>query len=265
LTLAITWSFEFTAAAVSGSAPPWVVTALRFSGGLTPLAVAAALLFARHDRSFRSDYVQRLFDWRRIGAGWYAVLLLYTPLKSLAAAALDRLFGGAGIAPEMAGSLIESPLLIVPTLLFWLVFGPVPEEPGWRGYALDGLQARTSALSASLLLGAVWSLWHLPLFFIPGTWQAEQVGLGTQRFWLYMLTIVVESSLYTWVYNNTRRSVLAAILFHFVGNAFGELFALSERAELLSFFLALVVVLFVVIIWGPRTMTLDRDEAALAS
>jgi membrane protease YdiL (CAAX protease family) len=219
------------------------------------------LLYSKHDRAFRRDYWQRLVDWRRIGVGWYAVLLLYTPLKSCAAAALDWLLGGTGIAPEAASRLIESPLLIAPTLLFWLVFGPIPEEPGWRGYALDGLQARTSALGASLILGVVWSLWHLPLFFIPGTWQAEQVGLGTQRFWLYMLSIVVESSLYTWVYNNTQRSILAAILFHFSGNAFGELFALSDRAERLAFFVALVAVLCVVIIWGPRTMTIDKNKA----
>lgn len=255
LTLGFTWALEFLAAAVSGSAPAWVVTALHWSGGLMPLAVAVALILRKHDRPFRRDYWRRLVDPRRIGLGWYAVLLLYTPLKACVAAAIDLALGGTGIAPEAFSRLVKNPALIVPTLVFWLVFGPIPEEPGWRGYALDGLQARTSALSASLVVGVVWSLWHLPLFYIPGTWQAEQVGLGTQGFWLFMLVIVIESSLYTWIYNNTSQSTLSAILFHFVGNAFGELFALSERAQVYSFLFALVAVLCVVVIWGPKTMT----------
>lgn len=85
--------------------------------------------------------------------------------------------------------------LRVAASVFWLFFGPAPEELGWRGYALDGLQARMNALFASLILGVVWSLWHLPLFFIKGTWQAEQVGLGTQRFWLFMLIVIIDSCL----------------------------------------------------------------------
>ena len=106
-----------------------------------------------------------------------------------------------------------------------------------------------------MIVGTVWAVWHLPLFFIEGTWQAEAVGLGTQRFWLYILAIVVESILYTWIYNNTNGSTLAAILFHFVGNAFGELFALSERAEVYSFILAVVAVALVIMIWKPGTLT----------
>jgi membrane protease YdiL (CAAX protease family) len=255
LTLGLTWALECLAAAVGGSIPAWGVTALRFGGGLMPLAVAVGLTLLKHDGSFQRDYWRRLVDWRRIGVSWYAVILLYSPLKSCVAAVADVLGGGAGIAPEALSGFVQRPLVILPTLAFWLLFGPIPEEPGWRGYALDGLQARTNALYASLIVGVVWSLWHLPLFFIKGTWQAGQVGLGTQRFWLYMLTIVVESSLYTWIYNNTRRSTLSAILFHFVGNAFGELFALSARAEVYSFLLAVAAVLCVVLIWGPRTMT----------
>jgi hypothetical protein len=146
-----------------------------------PLAVAAGLTHLKHDRPFQRDYWRRIIDFRRISGCWYAVIILYTPVKSGLAALIDILLGGEGIAPEVLARFAEQPLLIVPTIIFWLLFGPVPEEPGWRGYALDGLQARRNALSASLIVGVVWSLWHLPLFFIEGTWQAEQVGLGTQR------------------------------------------------------------------------------------
>lgn len=62
-----------------------------------------------------------------------------------------------------------SPARLVPVgLLIWLVRA-LPEEYGWRGYALDRLQEHLGALPASLVLGSIWSLWHLPLHFIPGT------------------------------------------------------------------------------------------------
>jgi hypothetical protein len=110
------------------------------------------------------------------------------------------------------------------------------------------------------MIGVVWSLWHVPLFFIGGTYQAEQVGLGTQRFWFFLLTIVVESVLITWIYNNTNRSTLSAILFHFVGNSFGELFALSAQAEVYNFALGILAAVAVIVVWGPRTLA-RRGEA----
>lgn len=265
LALGLTWSFEILAAVLSASIPSWGVTVLHYLGGLMPLVVAVGLTHLKHDRSFRRDFWWRIIDFRRISFAWYAVIFLYVPVKSGLAALIDVILGGKGIELEALTQLMEQPVLIVPTLIFWLFFGPVPEEPGWRGYALDGLQGRQSALSASLIVGAVWSLWHLPLFFIEGSWQSRAIGLGTQRFWLYMLAIVVESVLYTWIYNNTSGSTLAAILFHFVGNSFGELFALSERAEVYSFFIAAVAVVLVIVIWGPKSLSkgkvsVTRDE-----
>lgn len=96
LTLALTWVLWFAAAAAGGSIPPWGVTALHYAGGLVPLAVALALSFLLHDRAFRRDYWRRLIDFRRIPIGWYAVILLYTPLKSGIAALVDTLQGAPG-------------------------------------------------------------------------------------------------------------------------------------------------------------------------
>jgi membrane protease YdiL (CAAX protease family) len=265
LTLGLTWFVELLAAAIDGFIPQWSVSALRYLGGITPLAIAAGLTHLKHDRPFQRDFWQRITGLRRISFLWYLVIFLYAPIKSGLAALLDVLLGGQGIAPEAVSRFAERPILILPTLLFWLIFGPVPEEPGWRGYALDGLQARQSALAASLVVGVAWSLWHVPLFFIEGTWQAEQVGLGTQRFWMYLITIVVDAVLYTWIYNNTSRSTLSAILFHFVGNAFGEMFALSEHAEVYNFVIGVLAVIAVTAIWGPKTLIRGNKAAGTAS
>jgi membrane protease YdiL (CAAX protease family) len=134
-------------------------------------------------------------------------------------------------------------------LLFILFFGPVPEELGWRGYALYSLQDRWNALVASVILGIMWALWHLPLFFIQGTYQFN-LGMGTVSFWLFMLSIIPQSILITWIYNNTQRSILSAIMYHFMLNLTGELTAISPLAEGLYFGLWLVAAIVVAAVCG---------------
>ena len=263
LTLVITWLLAFSAAGLQPIMPGIWISVLRYLGGAMPLLVTLLLLLTAEDAPARRDFWQRLIDVRRIRPIWWLVILLFIPLKSGLAALIDVLLGGWGMAPEALTEFLIKPLTILPTLLFWLIFGPLPEEPGWRGYALDGLQVRRSAWFASLAVGLVWAAWHLPLFFIEGTWQAETIGLGTQRFYLYMLSILLQSFLYTWLFNNTNRSILAAILFHFSTNAFGELVELSPRAEIINFVLLVLVVVTLLIFHkiDHHQMPRDKDTA----
>jgi membrane protease YdiL (CAAX protease family) len=254
LTLGLTWFFGFLGVALQSVVPRTVVLVLVYGGGLAPLLVALWLTYRQHSPAFRKDYWQRALDVRRIGLMWWGVILLFHPLKSLLAALIDVLTGGWGIVPEAAARFVEQPLLILPTLVFWLLFGPIPEELGWRGYALDGLQARHGAAVSGLMIGMVWALWHLPLFFVEGTWQATHLGFGTQLFWVWVFSVMIESILYVWIYNNTGRSTLSAILFHFGGNAFGQLFALSHWAETTTLLISVVTTVIVMAHWGPKNL-----------
>ena len=249
LTLGLTWALEFLAAGIQHLVGDGMVLALRYLAGLTPIGIAAALTHLKGDRIFQRDFWIRLVDFRRIPPIWYLVIFGFVPLKAGLAAGADLLLGGRGIALERASELIEQPALILPTLVFWLLFGPLPEEPGWRGYALEGLQSRRGPLASSLIVGLIWALWHLPLFFIESSWQALEVGLLGSRFWLYMLNILLDSFVYTWIYNHTGRSILAAVLFHFSVNAFGEAFALTPQAEIFNFLLALLAAGLISLSW----------------
>ena len=86
------------------------------------------------------------------------------------------------------------------------------EELGWRGFALPRLQARRSALAASLIVGAVWGTYHLPLFVL---------GSPTRPFALFLpfaLSCVIMSIFYTWMYNGTGGSLLIVVLLHATTN-----------------------------------------------
>jgi hypothetical protein len=137
-------------------------------------------------------------------------------------------------------------VLLVPVfLLGGLVGGPLGEEPGWRGYALARLQDRYSALVASLILGVLWGVWHLPFFFIKGTEQE------TTPFFLFVLSIIASSILITWVYNHTKGSVLLALLFHNAVNITALYLPLSLSTDWQGVVAQCLVALIVVITAGP--------------
>jgi membrane protease YdiL (CAAX protease family) len=94
-----------------------------------------------------------------------------------------------------------------------LIGGGLDEEMGWRGYALPRLQGRLGPLTANLLLGVLWAFWHLPLWFVPGSFQAGS------SFGLYVVSTVALSFLIGWVYNGTGGSLLLAILAHAASDA----------------------------------------------
>lgn len=187
------------------------------------------------------------------------MILLPIPVLTVLAILLDILAGGSGAQFEGIVRFLSQPLKILPFVALMIFFGPLPEELGWRGYALDRLQVKWSALASSLILGIAWALWHLPLFFIEGTYQ-NSLGLGTLPFWLFMMAMIPESILMTWIYNNNRRSTLSAVLFHSMINITGELIEATKRAEFLQVSLLIVTAIIVIIVWGPKTLT-HRQES----
>ena len=218
------------------TAEDFPVTILRGLAGAGPMLVTLFLLFTRTPPVVQRDYWARLLSIGSINPITWLVILL-SPIAILAAAgAADRLLGGSGLMLEAAADLVDKPLQVVPFALFILAFGPIPEEMGWRGYALPGLQADWTPLKASLVLGVIWAIWHLPLFFIPGTYQAG-LGVFTPAFWWFMLGIIPETIMITWVFNRSRGSTLSAVIYHFAINFTGELFMLSPRGDSIGFLL----------------------------
>ena len=226
-------------------------------GGIGPLVASIALTYLTQGRQGRRDYWRRVIDFKRISVGWYAIILLIVPILTAVAVLLDVLSGGRGAYPETR---FQANLAsILPFAIFTLFFGPLPEELGWRGYALDGLQGRYGALASSLILGIGWTLWHMPLFLIEGSYQ-NSLGWGSVGFWWYMSDKTLESILMTWIYNHNQRSTLSAVLFHFMVNFTGELFALTPQAELYQIVVWAVAAIVVTVVWGPDTLTRKRGE-----
>ena len=132
--------------------------------------------------------------------------------------------------------------------LFYLA---VLEEYGWRGYALDRLQVRWNALTSSLILAAFWGPWHLQQWFMGGR---------SVPFFAFWYGICMESILLTWLYNNTKRSLLPVILFHTLLNA--QIFPTWNTMTSTMIFVLIwtIVPIVVIIVWGPRRLVRSKIE-----
>ncbi|MDZ4312732.1 MAG: type II CAAX endopeptidase family protein [Cypionkella sp.] len=162
-------------------------------------AVAAILITALASgwRGIR-DLLAAAVRWR-VGAIWYGVALGLPFGAQLASVLLNPVVGSA----EPDWNAIPPAGQMLPMILIYAVFsGPVGEEIGWRGFALPRLLARYSALTASLILGAVWAVWHLPLILVD-----DFTAYGA-------LMPVIAAIVFTWVFQNSSGSVLLAILMH---------------------------------------------------
>lgn len=148
------------------------------------------------------DVLSRLVRWR-VSVVWYLVALLVTGVLALIAIGIHIALGGS----HQVGVLLTLPAL-VPSLLFQVFFFLLTEETAWRGFALPRLQACYSALTASLILGVLWGLWHLPLVFIPGSFQATVPFVG------FLISTIAMTILTTWVFNHSQGSVLVAAVLH---------------------------------------------------
>jgi uncharacterized protein len=179
-------------------------------GALGP--ISAAFLVSAMESGFAgpSDLLWRMGLWR--GRFVWVAVALFAPFALLAfAVAWASVLGGETMSLAGFGSSREFPRFSAPAFLAYNIvsFG-YGEEVGWRGFALPRLQTRHSALVASLLLTLGWALWHLPLFFYrPGYTSMDAAGVTG---WFFSL--LTGAVLLTWLYNESRGSILVAALFH---------------------------------------------------
>lgn len=217
---------------------------LQYVGGAGPLVLALLLVHFFEAPGARRDFWSRTFDPRRILSRYVIVALLIHPTILFVAIATTLALGGE---PQIRATNLTDPMAMINLAFFVFVFGPLPEEMGWRGVGYDRLQRHRNPLTASLLLGIAWAAWHIPLFLIDGTFQ-NQLGFGSSRFWIFLASNVPLTIIITWVYNHTKRSILSAVFVHFSGNMIGAIVTKTDGPALLELIgLTLVAIILVAI------------------
>jgi uncharacterized protein len=205
--LAFVWTWAWWgAAAVTGARVTEPAGLLLYLLGVFGPLVGAVWVVHRRGRMYRREFLRRIYDPRGISARWWLALLAVAAGPAALGAVGASAAGRGGTAPAFTVGTIAA--LAGPALVAGLV-----EEPGWRGAVSDAWQARTRPVWAAAGIGAIWSLWHLPLSFIEGSYYHE-LGAGSLRFWLTHLMLVQLGILLVWLANGSDDSILLAILAH---------------------------------------------------
>ena len=215
-------------------------------GALIPMTAALILVSRENGIAGAKELLKRSFDFRRIKSkAWYlAVFLLYPSIAFLQY----------GLA-LLSGSQVPSPhFSFWMPIIFSIVFiAALGEELGWMGYAFEPMQERFGALKASLFLGAVWAIFHIPLFSVS----------GASAYWIMWQCIYIATTrvLFVWIYNNTGRSLFAVAITHASFNIGWQFFPPSGGLLVPSFYsprklalAAIALTVVVVFLWGPGTL-----------
>ncbi len=195
LTFAITWSLQLPGVLarqglLAGPAEGYL--ALAVLGVLGPMV--AATILASREGALRPLY-SGLARWR-VPVGWYAAGLLLPGVMLTVVLWLLRIAGHPGDIAFLPGAGALVAALVI----------AVGEEVGWRGYALPRLQDRVGPFIASVIIGAVWTVWHVPMFL--------GLGIPLNLLPVMLLYFVGGSLMFTWLYNGSGGSLLIVVAAH---------------------------------------------------
>lgn len=226
------WSWSLWGLATRLDLPGGLSDGLVVAGRFGPTLAAIGVTLLATGRGGLVRLLAPVRRWRAPASLWLTVTL--GPVAVVLAA-----IGLAASLGTPAGEFNDptTAYLIVPVFVVILIAGgPLGEELGWRGFALDLLQERIRPVGASLVLGVVWGLWHLPLFLDASQVQAS-LPLG-----LYLGQTTATAVIYTWVWNRTRSLPLVLVL-HTMANLMAGVFPLlrPEATNDLAFGLAVAL------------------------
>ena len=198
---------------------------------------------------------RQVMTWR-IGLVWYAIALIGPIILFFAAEAISAVRRGAPpkhwmILPSFSG----------PGGLYFVIFGSLfAEEPGWRGFAQPRLQTRYGALVASVVVGLLWSTWHLWYVILPGG-LLNVTGTDAAATYVRLISTAI---VYAWMYNSTNGSLLIAMLAHLGHNLAASLIptpADGGRQHLIIALTYLVVAIVVVLMTQQRTLRRPKADS----
>ena len=210
-------------------------------GLMAPFLISVVMIEKSKRTDLKTEFFNRIFNPRLIRLKMLPVLLFVMPLSVLVSIIISLLFGESITQFQLAEGFSFSPKFI-PVLLM-LSLAAIFEELGWRGYAFDSLQSRYNYLTASIVFGLLWSLWHFPLIFVNGSYQYE---IFHQNIWFginFFVSIIPMGVIISWICLKNKKSVIAAIIFHFIVNMSQETLEITQTTKCIQTVVLIIIVI----------------------
>ena len=247
-----TWMFWIPAVFVSEN----IGIILMLIGLIAPAVISTIFVLASDSETLKQDLKNKVFGFYKVK--WQNVILAIIVFAAIIVASilLSLLFGqsieqfaftedfsftGVGIAGAFITILVAS----------------IIEEVGWKGYCEDSIGDYMNWFWESMIFGVLWSLWHLPLLFIPGTYQA---GLMVNPLYVvnFFISGVPMGFIITWVYLVSDRSILACMIFHLFVNFMQEKIAMTPETKCVETIVATIAT--IVIVLANKEMFFETDH-----
>ena len=226
----VTWAFWIAAAIISRSADDNGVSAvLMLLGLLAPAVTAVVTVLTSGNRALKLDLKRKLIGFYRVKPlsiliaviGFMGIVALSILLSTLFGQSLNQFAFTEDFSFSIGGTSALLTILLAATI----------EEVGWRGYGEDSVASYFSWFTESIIFGTVWALWHLPLFWIEGTYHYGLRQLGIFYVLNFLISVNPMGFLTTWVYVKNNRSMLACIIFHLFVNTMQEKIAMTPQTK----------------------------------
>lgn len=260
LAYAITWAFELPLAAVRRG---WIHLSIPFAihylGAFGPMLAAIIVTGITQGGDGIRGLFSGLFKWR-VGWSWM-IFSIFSPIAMFALAAfVMRSISGEWPNLNLLGEVEYLPYLgIAGALVLWLLTWGLGEEVGWRGFALPRLQKSHSALTATIILGTIHALWHLPAFFYKDTYMAMGLAAGLP---MLVISVIAAAIVFTWIYNSTRGSLLMVVLFHALFDMLSVSKAGGTNAPAVMSAVVWILAVVLAIIFKPANLSREEKQVA---
>lgn len=226
---------------------------------LVPFTVAMFMIYGSRNAELKKDFLHRLVSIKLIKLKYLPFILLTMPVAVLLATAVSLFFGQpAEQFAVLQGFSLTGEAAI--GLLIGVILAPAFEELGWRGYGVDSLAKKGRALLASTMIYAVlWSLWHVPLFFINGYYHHEMLQANVIYALNFFVSIFPLAFLHNWIYYKNGRSIPAIIIFHAMDNLSMSVFPAEQFTKCIVS--VILIVISVIVLLTDRSLWLDKAWA----
>lgn len=245
VTFAITWISWFIAAYFSYQEDAQLLLILfMIPGLLAPLGTSLWMIFSSKNSNLKKNFINKLYNVQLIKRSSLPALLFIAPAMVVLSIFLSLFFGESIDQLQLATSFSFS-VAFVPVFLV-LTLAAVFEELGWRSYAVDSLWSRYNYFTTTFIFSVLWSLWHLPLFFINNYYQRELLTAHPLFAINFIVGVIPMGFIISWLCRMNNGSILTAILFHFFINISQEAFQISQFTKCIETVVLTLITIIVV-------------------
>lgn len=250
---ALTWGFWIAALLFKDQPPMFIFMVL---GLFMPAVTALVTVLTSKNKMLINDLKRKIVGFYRIKPVYIITAVLVFLVSVVASIAISTLFGGSWEQLRFTEDFSFS--IGGTSALLTIVLASIIEEMGWRGYGEDAVGSYHSWFEETLIFGAIWGAWHLPLFLIPGTYHYTLKELGAIYIMNFLLSTIPVNFLQTWVYVRNNRSMLATAIFHLFLNVMQEKIAITPETKCIETIVLLA--LSAVIVYKNKDMFFEKDH-----